>query len=166
MIILQDTKEKLPWNLTAYGQCDEQREAHLLEGDYTLADYPLLIAIERKRNTSEIAMNLGRKFKQFQAEMDRLQQYRFRYVLCEFFEPEVANYPHSSKLPQAVKAQVRVNGKFLLSRISYLQDTYGIEFIYCGNRKAAMTKAMELLINAENIVRKERVDTERSRSDN
>lgn len=166
MIILQDTKEKLPWNLTVYGQCDAQQKAHLLEGDYTLADYPYLIALERKRNTSEVAMNLGRKFKQFEEEMDRLQQYRFRYVMCEFFEAELANYPHQSKLPKAVKAQVRVNGKFLLSRINYLQDTYGILFLYCGSRMNAMNKAMELLINAENIVRKERINTERSSGDN
>jgi hypothetical protein len=51
----------------------------LPEGDYTLADYPFLVAVERKRSVNEIATNLGKKYHQFTAELERLKQYRFRY---------------------------------------------------------------------------------------
>jgi hypothetical protein len=151
MIILQDTKEKMPWSLSSYDMCERQIATHLEEGDYTLEAYPFLIAIERKRNVSEIARNLGVDYVRFKNEMDRLQQYRFRYVVCEFSESEVINYPHASKLPPAVKAKVRMNGGLLISRIRYITDNYGIEFIYCNNRLNAQRKAIELLLNAEAV---------------
>ena len=157
MIILQDTKEKLPWSFASYEYCDEQKPTHLEEGDYMVEGCPLLIAIERKRSVPELANNLGLKYTQFKNEMERLQKYRFRYVICEFSESEVINYPHTSKLPMAVKAKIRTSGKFLIKRISYLIDTYGIQFLYCGNRSSAQRKAMELLINATNIYDQERI---------
>ncbi len=158
MIILQDTKEKTPWSFKSYDQCEAQKLIHLEEGDYTLEEYPLLIALERKKSVAELATNLGMKYIQFKNEMERLRQYRFRYVICEFSEIEVLNYPHASKLPAAVKAKLRMSGKFLMHRISELIDTYGIEFVYCNNRYGATKKAMELLLNAECIYQKEHLN--------
>lgn len=160
MKILQDTKEKLPWSLARYDQCAEQKPTHLTEGDYTIEEYPYLIAIERKRSVSEIANNLGLKWTQFKNEMEKLKQYRFRYVVCEFSESEVINYPHSAKLPRAVKKKIRMSGKFLLKRISELEETYGIKFIYCGNRDTAQKKAMELFADAEAIYQREQITAE------
>ena len=161
MIILQDTKEKLPWSFARYEQCDEQKPTHLTEGDYTIEEYPYLIAIERKKSVSEIATNLGLKYVQFKNEMEKLKEYRYRYVVCEFSESEVVNYPHSSKLPRAVKAKLRMSGKFLMKRIQDLHICYEIPFIYCGNREMAQRKAMELLLDAEATYQRELIDGER-----
>lgn len=155
MNILQDTKEKLPWSLARYEQCAEQKPTHLIEGDYTIEEYPFLISIERKRSVSEIANNLGLKYTQFKNEMERLQKYRFRYVVCEFSESEVINYPHSARLPRAVKKKIKMSGKFLLKRIHNLEEEYGVKFIYCGNRDTAQRKAMELFLDAEATYQKE-----------
>jgi hypothetical protein len=158
MIILQDTKEKTPWSFASFEQCTAQKLIHLNEGDYTIEEYPLLVALERKKTVEELATNLGMKYAQFKNEMERLRQYRFRYVVCEFSEIDILNYPHKSKLPAAVKAKLRMNGKFLMHRISELIDTYEIEFVYCNNRYSATKKALELLLDAERIYQQERIN--------
>jgi SHS2 domain-containing protein len=162
MIILQDTKEKLPWSFARYDYCDEQKPTHLEEGDYTIEEYPDLVVIERKHSVAELASNLGLKYVQFVNEMERLKKYRFRYVVCEFSESEVINYPHTSKLPRAVKAKIKMSGKFLMKRIRELTDKYDIRFIFCGTRDAAQRKAMELLIDAEATYQQETISSERS----
>jgi len=156
MIILQDTREKIPWNFISYDICLEQRLCVLSEGDYTLHDYPNLVCIERKRLVTEIAINLGKKYKQFIDEMKRLQKYRFRYVICEFPEQELIIYPTNCKLPKRILSRIRMTGKFLHKRISEIIDKYQIEFIFCEHKYEAQDKAIELLIQAKNIYDQER----------
>lgn len=157
MIILQDTREKQPWSFRSYEQCTAQKISHLSEGDYTLEEYPFLINIERKKSVTELANNLGRKYTQFKNEMDKLQQYRFRYVLCEFSHEQMIVYPAGAKLPKWLSRKIRMSGKFLEHRVNELIDKYGIEFVFCGDRFSAQEKAIELLEEAKNIYEKERV---------
>lgn len=158
MIILQDTREKQPWNFTSYEQCAAQKITYLSEGDYTLDGYPFLINIERKKNVTELANNLGRKYKQFCAELEKLQQYKFRYILCEFSKEEMLIYPTGAKLPKWLYRKIRMSGKFLQHRVNELIEKYNIEFIFCGDRFSAQKKAIELLSMA-----KEEYDKERNR---
>ena len=151
MIILQDTREKQPWSFTSYEQCAAQKVFHLSEGDYTLEEYPFLISIERKKSVTELANNLGRKYQQFRAEMEKLQQYRFRYVLCEFSQEEMLIYPTGAKLPRRLLRKIKMSGKFLQHRVNELIDQYGIDFVFCGDRFSAQEKAVELLLSAKKI---------------
>lgn len=155
MIILQDTREKQPWSFVSYDNCTAQKTQHLDEGDYTIEEIPLLISIERKKSVTELANNLGRKYSQFQNEMDRLQKYRFRYVLCEFTQEQMLIYPTGSKLPKRLFRKIRMSGKFLQHRVNELIDKYGIEFIFCENRFEAQEKAMQLLLKAKEIYEEE-----------
>jgi hypothetical protein len=149
--ILQDTREKMPWTFQGYKECAAQKIEYISEGDYTLEGYPGLIAIERKRNVSELANNLGRKYSQFKKEMERLQKYRFRYVLCEFSQEDMLVYPAGVKLPLRILNKIRMGGKFLQHRVNELVDTYGIEFIFCEDRFDARNTAMGLLLAAQKV---------------
>ena len=155
MIILQDTREKIPWNFISYNKCKGQIIRGLSEGDYTIENYLHLICIERKRSVLELANNLGRKYSQFKNELSKLQQYRFRYVICEFPEQELLIYPTGCKLPTRLLNKIRMGGKFLHKRVNELIDTYEIPFIFCENRFEAKDKAMELMLAAKEIHERE-----------
>ena len=159
MIILQDSREKMPWSFISYENCVAQKVCGLTEGDYTLSDYPDLIAIERKRSVNELANNLGKRYSSFKKEMDKMRKYRFRYIICEFLQAQVAIYP--TGLPLYIKRKIKIGGKFLLKRIEELIDTYEVEFIYCASRYVAQDKTMELFIQAKNIYEQEKASRSR-----
>ena len=151
MIILQDTREKEPWKFTSYQQCTGQIEYKLDAGDYALDQDEFLITIERKKSVAEISGNLGMRYDRFMKEMVRMQQYRFRYVICEFSYESLLMFPKNSKIPYKMRRKVRMNGKFLAKRIDDVNEEFGVEFIFCNNREEARDKAIELLTEADRI---------------
>jgi translation initiation factor 2 beta subunit (eIF-2beta)/eIF-5 len=154
MIILQDTREQTPWLFESYAQ----KEATLAEGDYAIEGYHNLICIERKRTVVEIAGNLGKNYQRFLNEMNRMQKYRFRYVVCEFTEEMVLIYPKGTNLSKRIVSKIRMSGKFLMKRINEIIEQYGVEFVFCDNRYEAKNKAVELLLKAKSIYDNERIN--------
>ena len=74
--ILIDTREKQGWNFEGFEKCEAQEVIGLKTGDYTLEGLETSLCIERKASTGEVALNLGKKRKTFEAEMDRASQFR------------------------------------------------------------------------------------------
>lgn len=153
MLILQDSREKIPWNFESYNI--EKKVCALNTGDYGIDKCGKLITIERKRSVSELAGNLGKNYKRFRNELDRMKDYRFKYVICEFLYEELLKYPYNIGLPKKVIKKIRMSGKFLASRVSKLTDEYELEFIFCENLFVARDKAVELLIQAYNVYKSE-----------
>jgi len=151
MIIVQDSREKTPWNFVSSTYCKGQVIQTLPEGDYTIDGYSNLICIERKKTVNELATNLSKKYPQFKNEMERLTKYRFRYVICEFSEQKLIIYPKGSGLPKSILKRIRIGGKFLHKRVMEIQDEYGIEFCFCEDKYEAIETAMKLLLKAQSI---------------
>ena len=158
LVIIQDTREQQPWKFISDNRCIAQLVSCLSEGDYTLADYPNLICIERKKSPSEIANNLGTNYTRFRNELERLRKYRFRYVVCEFTEEQLLIYPKGSKLPKWVIKRIKMSGKFLHHRIQELIDEYQIEFIFCEDKIEAKHAAIEFFLRAKNIYDREKAN--------
>ncbi len=59
MIIIQDSREKKPWNFRGFTECEGQMVRVIDAGDYVIRGREMLITIDRKRNPSELATNLG-----------------------------------------------------------------------------------------------------------
>lgn len=147
--ILRDNKEKVGfWNFAFAKEVDSIEETHLKTGDYSIKGLTDYICIERKKTTGEIAINLGQKWKTFEAEFERMSHIPYRYVICEFTIENLMEYPVNSNLPKYLWAKTRLRGKFMFSRINMLSEKYGVEFIFAGNKEQAEKKAIELLINA------------------
>lgn len=142
MIILQDTREKQPWLFEDYNQI----ATGLKTGDYQIDGCPYLITIDRKKVVTELANNIVTK--RFERELQRMVDYRFRYVICEFPYKEVVAYPQTAKLPKHIKDKIRVKGRFLTKELGRLSEEYETEFIFCDNRYEAKSKAKELLVQA------------------
>ena len=150
MKILVDTREQQPWDFGIYG-C-ETAAATQKTGDYTVEGYEDLIVIERKRSTGELAMNLGKKSKQFEAEMERMLGFRYRYLICEFPSERFIEFPKGSTIPRKMWPKIPMNGKFMFSRLMKWCEHYGVEAIFCNNKGEAEKEAWRVIQEAVSII--------------
>lgn len=138
--IIYDTAEKKPFQLEFFGK--ETAKGNLQTGDYTIEGHEDLIAIERKASASELAMNLGSKWFNFRKEMERLSDFDFKCILCEFPYEQLAEYPKHEK-PQ-LRRKARINGAYLISKIQEIEIGYDVPTIFCNNRHEAEVKIIEI----------------------
>lgn len=145
MIILQDSKEKTPWNFRIYNDVVEQRIVHLETGDYTLLGKETSFVIERKGSTGEISMNLGVKAKQFEAELDRMLTFSNKYVICEFPAHLLLEFPKFSGIPKYKWKYLRINGKFLYKRLFEWTESREIKLFFANDALHAQEIAKGIL---------------------
>lgn len=145
IVILQDTKEKTPWDFTIYKDVKGQVKKGLKTGDYTVRGYESLICLERKKSTGEICTNLGTKYTQFRAEFDRMQAFELRCVICEFPAYNILDFPRNSGIPQRKWKWLRINGKFLYKRFFELSEEYAVPLYFTNNSTEAQELAIRLI---------------------
>jgi len=148
VIIVQDTREKEPWHLTSFAEVKQQIVETVSAGDYVIKDKEHLITIDRKKKPAELANNLGMYKDRFERELERMREYKHRYVLCEFPYEKLVMFPKGSGLPVRVQRKVRAKGKFLVKQVERMSEEYEVEFIFCANREEAQEKAIELFKEA------------------
>tara|TARA_R110000824_G_scaffold160810_1_gene335751 strand:+ start:3535 stop:4038 length:504 start_codon:yes stop_codon:yes gene_type:complete len=135
--VIKDTREQNGWHFSEYDKCAGMEIDTLHTGDYTLKGFDDLVCIERKASTAEIAMNLGKKKRPFQAEMERMRDYPFSFLICEFDIDDLLVFPENSKVPQRARAYVKVTGKYLLKCLIEFQIWYDTKILFCGNKNNA-----------------------------
>lgn len=143
--IIQDTREKTPWDFTFYGL--DTKVKTLKTGDYTVEGYEDQIFIERKKSTGELAMNLGKKSKQFFAELERAKGMRHKYIVCEFPEENLACFPEKSGIPQKLISKVRMSTNFILLSLSKIRNQYGVNIIFANNPTDAEHAVINIINN-------------------
>lgn len=148
MDIIQDTREKEPWMLTSFADVATQTVETIDAGDYVILGRETLITIDRKKSPTELANNLGIHKDRFDRELGRMQQYTFRYIICEFPYEKLLMFPKGCGLPLRVQRKIRAKGKYLARRVKFLSEKYKVEFIFCTSREEAQEKAMELFREA------------------
>lgn len=148
MIIVQDTREKEPWSLTSFEEVRAQVVETVNAGDYVIQGKEHLITIDRKKVPAELANNLGMYKDRFERELQRMQKFQHRYVVCEFPYEKLAMFPKGSGLPIRVQRKVRAKGKFLVKQVERMSEEYEVEFIFCANREEAQEIAIELFKKA------------------
>lgn len=149
MIILVDSREQTGYDFGFHGY--ESKTQKLDTGDYTIEGTSKLICIERKKTTGELAINLGSKKKQFDAEMERMSEFKYKYLLFEFSVNDIVNFPKCSGIPQNLLKNIKINSKYMLKCLEEYQNKYEIEVLYANNRDSAINFALELLIKAQNV---------------
>lgn len=135
--VIKDTREQDGWLFSEYDKCGGMQINTLHTGDYTMKGFEDVVCIERKACASEIAMNLGRKKIPFQAEMERMKDYSFSFIICEFDMDDVLKYPENSRVPKNARSKVKVTGKYLLKCLLEFQIWYDTKIIFCGNKTNA-----------------------------
>jgi hypothetical protein len=82
-------------------------------------------------------MNLGKKKGAFNAEMERMKDFPFSFLVCEFDMADVLRYPEGSRVPRNLRAKVKVTGKYLLKCLLEFQVWYDTKIIFAGNKNNA-----------------------------
>lgn len=144
-IILRDTREKQGWDFPRDTLCLGVEDTALKTGDYTIKGYEDLICIERKKCVSEIAANIGKYKKRFEAEMRRIEKIRHRYIICEFSLQDIIDYPKNSNIPKSRRDNMVISGKYVLKCLIEYQLEYGVQIIFCDNATNAAIFARSLL---------------------
>ena len=142
MIIIQDTREQSPFDFSFY-DC-EVAIATLKTGDYTLEGYEQIICIERKKSPSELATNLGKYKERFENELERLREFKHKYIVCEFNEEELRKFPHNAKIPNRIKKYIRMNGKYMRKKLYEYEEEYDVPVIFCEDKSEAESKVIEI----------------------
>jgi DNA excision repair protein ERCC-4 len=135
--VIKDTREQDGWFFSPYDKCEGMEIGTLHTGDYTLKGYEDVVCVERKASVSEIAMNLGRKKKPFQEEIERMRDFPFSFLILEFNMEDVIKYPEGSRVPKAARSKVRVTGKYLLKCLMEFEIWYNTKIIFCSNKQNA-----------------------------
>jgi hypothetical protein len=139
MQIIRDTREKNGWEFPFYE--DVEIQSRKLDcGDYTTELLENFVVIERKATATEIANNLGKQTAKarFYREFDRMQDLRRAYIVCEFPESSVYEFPRNSGMSEAKLAKVRMNGNYLRKLIGQIEQDYNnIEVVFCNDKEEA-----------------------------
>ena len=157
-VILKDTREKNGWNFEFSERCLAVANWGLKTGDYTARGLEKELVIERKASTGELAMNLGKKRKAFEAEIERMSNFRWRYVLCEFSIDDLMNFPVNSGIPEKQLQFVRMNGKFMWKKLCEYQEQHGVQVIFCDNKQNAEDRAIMIFDQVSEILLREQAD--------
>ena len=129
-LVYKDTREKEGWDFAQSGYCAGTELQTIKTGDYTLYGYENHLCIERKGNVSELAANITQD--RFIRELERMQDFPWRYILLEFTMEDVVKFPRGAKIPAYKRKHLKVRGPFLLKRILDLQRKYQVPFMLCG----------------------------------
>lgn len=158
MQIIRDTREKNGWDFSFFDQTEIINQK-LDCGDYTTPKLKDIVVIERKATATEIANNLGKKTAKarFYREFDRMEGLEKAYILCEFSESNVYEFPHNSGMSQAQISKVRMNGRYLRKLIGQIETDYdNIEVVFLDDRNNAESFAYNILSFWEEKIDKQR----------
>jgi ERCC4-type nuclease len=156
--VIKDTREQDGWYFSEYDKCAGMEVKGLNTGDYTIKGYEDIVCIERKGCTSEIAMNLGRKKAPFQAEMERMKDFPFAFIICEFSMSDLLRYPEGSRVPKHRKSQVKVTGKYLLKSMIEFQVWYDTKILFCDDKRNAFIVCNSIFKRLNELFNKEKND--------
>ena len=131
MKVIIDSREQQPFEFTS-SKIDETICTKLDTGDYSVEGFEDKLAIERKASVSEFYQNVTQD--RFWREMERLQKYKYKFIIFEFSVSEVEMFPHGSDLPKAVRNRLKISSAYLMKCIARLQVQYGINVIFGENR--------------------------------
>lgn len=144
--IITDTREQEPWTFTFFNFAIANKK--LDTGDYSIEGMTEIFAIERKKSVGELAMNLGSKWKQFSAELNRMEEFTYKYIICEFPEHFIDTFPKNSGIPPKKWRYLKMRGRFIKSRLYTECDKRGIKIFFCPTKEEAEQKAVDLLLEA------------------
>lgn len=132
--IIVDTREKQP--LFIHDNKDFTVTFSALKtGDYVIEGLEHLLVIERKKSANELYGNFTKYRKRFYAEIERMKEYRLRFIVVESTWAELLD-PFSYKCPMSKrKAAVGI----VVSSLINLMVLHDINIIMAGTKAKTMT---------------------------
>lgn len=128
MKVIIDSQEKK--NIWFFAESEVR---HLKTGDYTIEGYEDILSIERKASTGELAGNITEA--RWDRELERLNKFKYAYIILEFTADDVMTYPLGSGIPEKIHKKLRVTANFMMSKImDYYVNYPNIKIIFAGTQ--------------------------------
>jgi ERCC4-type nuclease len=140
--VIVDTREQQPWNLS-HASIRDNIVQKLDTGDYSIEGLEHLLCIERKKSVEEFAGNITEK--RFFNEIDRMTNFKYRFLFLEFGMGQIEMYPQGSNIPRHLQNKIKVTGPFIMKIISQIQVEYNINILFCENRRYAEMLAINIM---------------------
>jgi len=137
--IIVDTREQKPWTFNNYTVANKKLDT----GDYSIEGLEKIFTIERKRSVSEIANNISEK--RFYDELDRMRDFKHKFILLEFSLNSVLDYPVGSTVPKRLWNNLKITGKYVLKYLIEISIKYDVHIIYCGSSDNAEEMAISIM---------------------
>lgn len=112
----------------------------LQTGDYTIEGYESLLCIERKASTGEFAKNITEA--RFDRELERMESFRYPFVILEFSLRDIINFPKNSGIPQHKWSEIKIKPQFMLKRLVEYQVKYKSKIIFADYYGAQMAESI------------------------
>jgi ERCC4-type nuclease len=135
LTIIIDTREQNPFLFTSIIPAPATVVSTLQTGDYSLQGYENQITVERK-SLNDLFSTVGKGRKRFEAELQRMVEYRFAAVVVEADWLTVLRKPPTRS---------RLNPKTIYASVIAWQIRYGVHFWFCPNREFAQKTTYRLL---------------------
>tara|TARA_Y100000361_G_C10877770_1_gene197604 strand:+ start:29 stop:505 length:477 start_codon:yes stop_codon:yes gene_type:complete len=150
-VVIRDTREhkNKGWYFKESEFCQGMVEKKLDTGDYSIEGLEDILCIERKATVSEIAANLVDK--RFDRELDRMESFKYKFLILEFSVDDIKSYPYGSDVPKKAWSSIRVKGDFMLKRLAEIQTKRDIHVVPCGDKFSAWSMAVSIMKRVNEI---------------
>lgn len=132
--VVQDSREQTPLEFSS-ASIDYTIVDTLKTGDYTIEGLEDVLCIERKGSLLEFYKNITQP--RFWREMERMQNYKYRFLVLEFGVDKVETFPYSLDKPKSFIEQLQMTAQYLMRCISVIQVKYNINVVFAENRSLA-----------------------------
>jgi ERCC4-type nuclease len=137
--IIIDTREQQPWNFKNYTTASRKLDT----GDYSIEGFENIFTIERKKSVAEIANNITES--RFVKELERLKNYKHKFLLLEFSLSNVIDYPIGSDVPRRVWEKLKITNKYILKYLTSISIKYDLQIFFCDNEENAEEMALSII---------------------
>jgi ERCC4-type nuclease len=131
--IIQDTREKKPWS---FGRASVEVKK-LDTGDYSVKGLEDNLFIERKSSVHEVYLTLGKNWKRFEAELERSQAMKYRFMVLECAAKDIYYSAKFSKM----------SPDFIMGRLIYIQTRYNVNVVFAGQGDHVIRLVKQLMKN-------------------
>lgn len=130
-VIRSGQERKNYWDFGPDEYCLGTLSAPIKTGDYTIKELPKdMFTIERKYSVGEIYYNLFEK--RFSNELDRMEPFKYKFIICQFQLRDVITFPINSGIPARYWDGLKSNSNFIMSSLMKIMTIRQIPIIFAG----------------------------------
>ena len=154
--IIKDTREQEGYTFepssSRYHTCKGMVSRKLDTGDYSIEGLEDKLCIERKASVVEFANNGGHDQVRFLKEIERMKDFRYKFLVLEFSLTDLMKFPEGSSIPEGDWGKLKVTNKFMLKMIMEFQLYKNINVLFCDSKKNAKWAVLSIIKRVNEIL--------------
>jgi hypothetical protein len=134
--VIRDTceHEGKGWIFSPTEHCAGTEDRNMFTADYSLDGFydNKIFVIERKGSITEFVANLTHKEKwdDFKQELERMEEFKHPYIICEFPFELLSIFPRESGIPKSLWPKLRVSAGFIIKRVQEIEMKFKTKIVF------------------------------------